>query len=203
VSIDFSSQVEIDKIWPTSEKEFLQIHAKDNTANILLIVTWDFTRNFEMSMLQLKCEQGTKPENYIVKGMNQKMNYFVNQYQIYDLEHNIPLQQSTNNSMRGEGISSMFSNQRKIYEDGSRALSIDSANILSFPLSRMDLLFWNGIVDLGGEADIIAENTSLEQFNMVYNCYSLFHFFADNVAVIEMIHERFKAALEDGSLKEE
>jgi hypothetical protein len=97
----------------------------------------------------------------------------------------------------------MFSNQRKIYEDGSRALSIDSANILSFPLSRMDLLFWNGIVDLGGEADIIAENTSLEQFNMVYNCYSLFHFFADNVAVIEMIHERFKAALEDGSLKEE
>ena len=36
--------------------------------------------------------------------MNQKFNYFVNDHQIYDLEYNIPLQASTNNSTKGSGI---------------------------------------------------------------------------------------------------
>lgn len=86
----------------------------------------------------------------------------------------------------------MFVNQRKIFEDGSRALSIDKANILNFPLSRMDILFWMNIDDLGSDAQIINDNTSLAQFNMVYDGYSLFHYFAGNVALIEMIHAKFK-----------
>ena len=105
--------------------------------------------------------------------------------------------------MTGFGISKSFVNQRKIYEDGSRALSIDRANILNFPLSRMDILFWMNIVELGRDADVIAENTTLAQFAKVYNGYSLFHYFSSNVSVIEMIHARYKQAYEDGVLKDE
>ena len=36
--------------------------------------------------------------------MNEKMNYFLNKYQIFDLEHNIPLQTTNFNSLTGEGI---------------------------------------------------------------------------------------------------
>ena len=37
--------------------------------------------------------------------------------------------------------------------------------------------------------------------NVVYGDYSLFHYFADNVDVIEMIHEKFLNAKQDGNLK--
>jgi len=57
-----------------------------------MIVSWDFIKNIEIATLQQKCEPESKPENYIVKGINEKMNYYVNQYQIFDLEYNIPLQ---------------------------------------------------------------------------------------------------------------
>ena len=36
--------------------------------------------------------------------MNEKMNYFLNKYQIFDLEYNIPLQTTNYNSLAGEGI---------------------------------------------------------------------------------------------------
>ena len=93
--------------------------------------------------------------------MNQKYNYFVNQYQIFDLEYNIPLQAATNNSLTGEGITKQFVNQRKIYEDGTRSLSLDNPNLMNFAQSRMDLLFWKNISELGEDKDMIAMNTNL------------------------------------------
>lgn len=45
-----------------------------------MIITWDFIKNIEISQMQQKCSPDQKPENYIVKGMNEKMNYYVNQY---------------------------------------------------------------------------------------------------------------------------
>ena len=33
-------------------------------------------------------------DNHVIKGMNQKMNYFLNQYYLTDLEYNIPLRQT-------------------------------------------------------------------------------------------------------------
>jgi hypothetical protein len=56
----------------------------------------------------------------------------------------------------------------------------------------MDILFWMNIEELGKDAELIAQNTVLSQFDMVYDGYSLFHYFASNVAVIEMIHRRYK-----------
>ena len=129
--------------------------AKDNEKRVLMVVIWDFDCNVEVSMFQYKCEFNKKPENYLVKGMNQKYNYFVNECQIYDLEHNIPLQQSTNNSLQGEGINKHYVNQRKIFEDGTRSLSIDYANLINFPLCRLDLLYWHNIIQLGERSDMI------------------------------------------------
>jgi len=80
----------------------------------------------------LKIENNEKPENYICKGMNQKRNYFVDCHQIYDLEYNIPFQSSNHNSMKGKGIGTLYIDQRKIYEDGTRSLSIDHPSLLNF-----------------------------------------------------------------------
>ena len=64
--------------------------------------------DIEVSMFQLAIEPDTKPENYICKGMNQKRNYFVDPYHIFDLEHNMPLQCANNNSMTGKGVGSLY-----------------------------------------------------------------------------------------------
>ena len=67
----------------------------------------------------------------------------------------------------------------------------------------MNLLFWRNIIQKGENTTTIAENTKLSQFNVVYNGYSLFHYFADNVNVIEMIHNRFRLAMQDNLLDED
>ena len=200
LNLDFDKNVEISKIWSTQVYHILQIIAKDNEKNIFMIVSWDFIKNIEVATLQQKCEPESKPENYIVKGINEKMNYYVNQYQIFDLEYNIPLQQSTNNNAMNHGLSEKFPEQRKIYEDTSRSLSIDHAKIINFPLTRMDILYWQNIVQLGEKAEDINQNTELVQFNKIFNGYSLFHYFAANVDVIEMVHNKFKNANEDNLL---
>jgi len=48
--------------------------------------------------------------------------------------------------MSGKGVGTLYVDQRKIYEDGTRSLSIDHPSLLNFPISRMDILFWNNIV---------------------------------------------------------
>lgn len=82
------------------------------------------------------------------------MNYFLNKYQIFDLEFNIPLQTTNFNSLKGEGIQKHI-NQRKIFKDPSKSLCIDNGHILNFPLSRMDLIFWMNITGLGEDPDQI------------------------------------------------
>ena len=91
IAIDFDESIEIAKIWDTKLPNVLQIVAKDNKQNIFMVLTWDFDKNIEYSVLQIKCPEEIKAEKYVVRGMNQKLNYFVNQYRIFDLEYNIPL----------------------------------------------------------------------------------------------------------------
>jgi hypothetical protein len=103
--------------------------------------------------------------------------------------------------MSGKGVGSLYIDQRKIFEDGTRSLSIDYPNLLNFPLSRMDIQFWNNIVQFGEDPEMIKHNITLDSMNLVYNGHSLFHYFADNVEVMEMIHEKFLNAKEEGYLK--
>lgn len=39
---------------------------------------------------------------------------------------------------------------------------------------------------------MIKDNVSISSFNVVYDDHSLFHYFADNVDVMEMIHEKYQ-----------
>jgi len=65
----------------------------------------------------------------------------------------------------------------------------------------MDILFWNNIVQLGEDVQMIKHNITLDSLNVVYDDHSLFHYFADNVDVIEMIHNKFLTAKAEGKLK--
>ena len=65
----------------------------------------------------------------------------------------------------------------------------------------MDLLFWHNIVQLGEDSTTISKNISLERLNVVYNGYSLFHYFNDNIDVISMMHDKFKTKREENTIK--
>jgi hypothetical protein len=104
--------------------------------------------------------------------------------------------------MKGKGVGTLYVDQRKIFEDGTRSLSIDHPSLLNFPNSRMDIIFWDNIVTEGEDVEIIKHNITLKSLNVVYEDNSLFHYFADNVEVIEMIHDKFMTAKEEGHLKD-
>jgi len=78
LNIEFSHDVEICSIINTSERKHIQIVAKDMKRKVMIVVTWNLEENVEAAMFQVKIEDGTRPENYVVKGMNQKFNYFIN-----------------------------------------------------------------------------------------------------------------------------
>ena len=91
INVELGPDFEISKIWSTSVRNHIQIVAKDAKKRVMIVITWDLDQNIEASMFQYEYKAETRPENYVVKGMNQKYNYFVNENQIIDLEHNIPL----------------------------------------------------------------------------------------------------------------
>ena len=65
----------------------------DHDTNVLKILTWNFESNMEESCLQLHMNAHEEVGYHIVKGMNYKANYFLNQNFIFDLEYNIPIMQ--------------------------------------------------------------------------------------------------------------
>jgi len=199
MKIQLAKSVEILRIWECCCLDQIQIIAKDHEADVLLVISWNIKSNMEESMLQLKCN-ALKPENYVVRGMNLKYNYFVSDSQIWDLEYNIPLQKSNNVDMTGLGISKGLVNQRKIFKNGTRSLGIDKACNLNFHNSRVDLLFWKGIVNAGNDVATISKNTNLEQFTEIFEDTSLIHFYSRNPDVIEMLYQKWYLAKDNNKL---
>ena len=95
-------------------------------------------------MYQLACKSDEFPENYIVRGLNGKYNYFVSVARIYDLEHDIPMGPSVQTTLKIKD-KSRFNKQQKIYEDSSRYLSIENQSLIHFPITRIDILFWKNL----------------------------------------------------------
>ena len=53
-------------------------------------------------MFQIKYpDDEPMPEKFMAKGLNQRMNYFEDNYMMFDLEFNIAIQQSTSKFMDG------------------------------------------------------------------------------------------------------
>tara|TARA_B110000285_G_C15127739_1_gene621375 strand:- start:1107 stop:1397 length:291 start_codon:yes stop_codon:yes gene_type:complete len=96
--------------------------------------------------------------------MKTKRNYFANDNYIYDLEFNIPIQ-NTENQIKYNAAGQKYRNQKKIFKNSSRSLSLNSESILKLAYNRMDLLYWKNIQELGESPEIIIENTELELFN--------------------------------------
>ena len=183
--------------------------AIDHEEQIFTLLTWDFNLNMEQSILQMNLNPEDEIGYHVVKGMNKKRNYFLNQYYLTDLEYNIPLRQTNmNQNLNVEGQSYVkqlkmindFFNQRKVYEDNSRFLGVEKAHTLFYPLSRMDLLLWADINELGDKPELILQCCSLKQFNLVIDGNSLFHYFADNSELIEQIHTRYTIEKQNESL---
>lgn len=97
INVKFQDQDEIIKIIETdtceNHKYILQIVILDHDTNVLKILTWNFESNMEESCLQLHMNAHEEVGYHIVKGMNYKANYFLNQNFIFDLEYNIPIMQ--------------------------------------------------------------------------------------------------------------
>lgn len=123
-------------------------------------------------------------------------------YFIYDLEYSMPFQQVPN-ICEGQMEWSRISNQKKVYIDGSRSLSIESESMLALACNKMDLVYWTNIVELGEKSNIIIRNTDLRRFNQVFDNYTMFHYFVNEPSVIESICKQYKKAKEQGLLTKE
>lgn len=98
---------------------------------------------------------------------------------------------------------SRFANQKKVYIDGSRSLSIESESMLAYACNKMDLVYWANIVELGEKSNIIIRNTDLRRFNQVFDNYTMFHYFVEEPSVIASICKQYKKAKEQGLLTKE
>lgn len=148
---------------------------------------------------------------HLVKGMNQKMNYFVNQQYVVDLECNIPTRQvNVDQDIDTRLISyrdqlqmiDEYVNQRKVHFDGQRFLGVEKASALFFPFSRTDILLWRNIIQSGNTTKQHYEACSLRHINIVVNSYSMFHYFAEDSKVIEMFCKKFLQAKRNNELKD-
>ena len=92
--------MEISEIRFTEETHVIQFVAKDEARKILVILTWDFDNEIEKSMFQIKyADDQPMPEKFMTKGLNQRMNYFEDDYMMFDLEFNIAMQKTTSKFM--------------------------------------------------------------------------------------------------------
>ena len=90
--------------------------------------------------------------------MNYKVNYFIDQHSIVDLEYNIPIRQKnvdqgldpsvTSYTKQLNGINQFF-NQRKLFHTNKVYLGIEKAHCLYFDLSRMDITLWKNLAEHG------------------------------------------------------
>lgn len=83
--------VEIVKILETENKDQLMIISKDSSRNVFQILTWNFILNIEENMFQLLVDDTKDVGQHVIQGMNKKMNYYLDQDYLIDLEISIPM----------------------------------------------------------------------------------------------------------------
>lgn len=141
--------------------------------------------------------------------MNYKMNYFIQDNDITDLEYNIPLRQFEAQSLKDTGVSytkqvamiTEYNNQRKVHQDQAKYLGVERAQCLFYPLSRMDIVIWQNIHALQENPELVARSCSLKNLNLVFDGVSLFHYFADAPEMIEAIHTKFELKRDNEGLQ--
>ena len=102
--IHFDHNIIISKLVATQNPHQVQIVGKNPNKKFMIILTWDFDKNIEESMFQIAYREDIIPENYVVTGMNQKLNYYKNENHIFDLAFNIPVQITTDIEANASGL---------------------------------------------------------------------------------------------------
>ena len=82
-----------------------------------------------------------------------------------------------------------LANQRKVYEDNRTFLGVEKAHCLYYDLSKIDILLWKNIHDLGGSPELISESCKLDNFNLCFSGVSLFHYFAAQSEIIQAMFD--------------
>jgi hypothetical protein len=77
---------------PSENFHLAQITTKDWENKIMKIISWNFDQNMEESNIQMPYNP-SEDSGHLIKGMNEKRNYYYCQDYIVDLEYNIPLLQ--------------------------------------------------------------------------------------------------------------
>ena len=63
----------------------------------------------------------------------------------------------------------------------------------------MDLLIWENLNSLGEDAGMIYKTIKLTHFNITVDGFTMFHYFAANPEVMEVIHGMYTLQSEKGS----
>ena len=77
IDFKFTSDTEIRQLIETDDDDVIQIVAHNYSKGIITIVTWDFKNNIEKTMFQILPNANDFVGNHVVKGMNYKMNYYI------------------------------------------------------------------------------------------------------------------------------
>ena len=209
INLTFSDDTEIIKLIETANKNFLQILAKNHQKNIIFIITWDFEQNIERSMYQVLPSHSTTIGTHIVKGMNLKLNYYIDEDYIIDLECNIPIRQRNVNQLvdikavsysKQLNLIDKICNQRKLFEDNSKFLGIEKPHELFFNLTRIDILLWKGINAVGETPELVDLLSNIDSLNHSFGGVSLFHYFAKDAKIIQVINNKMLKESSSGEL---
>ena len=152
-------------------------------------------------MFQQRTDEKQQAGNHVIKGMNFKLNYYLDQNYLNDFENNLPiLQKNVDQNIDYSHVEcfkqikciQQFSNQRKLYEDNEKFLGVEKAHCLFYDLSKMDVMIWKNLEDKGNQLSQIKQSTSIDSFNCKFNGSSLFHHFANNYHIIQLILEKIE-----------
>ena len=83
--------MEIVKTFETLKKNWIQIVCKDHAMDVFSVITWDFEIQMEQRHLQQVIDENSDVGYHVVKGMNQKLNYYIDKHKLIDLEFGIPV----------------------------------------------------------------------------------------------------------------
>ena len=72
-------------------------------------------------------------------------------------------------------------------------MGIEKAHCLYYDLSRIDILLWKNISELGEDLEMIKASVSIDSFNLVFDSISLFHYFAARTDILEIIKNKLES----------
>jgi len=78
----------------------------------------------------------------------------------------------------------------------------NKGNKLLFATGRRNIKFWVDTEAKNSPIDVINEHFSLESYRIVFEGVSLFHYFAHNPDIIQMIFDKYNKAKLNGELDE-